>query len=165
MSLVVFGHYMSIGEALVVNSALQAGGFQPSFHNYHHAYNNFLQMLTLGGLIILIPKQELNEAEKWIQQLRKNSINEATPITSRKYGMWKRASVFTFLSTGLFLPLFLFIPILFALTICGFLLFATDIILVHFFPYFALAFFFSLMILHIKYIALPKLKALKKDMQ
>ena len=120
-------------------------------------------MLTLGGLIILIPKNEIDDANAWIFHLHKSAPLKDEPMLMRKYGMWKRASGLAFLSTGLLLPLFLFPIILFMSALFGSIVFVTHSAPFGFYPFFALSIFFSFMILHIHFIALPKLKNNQKD--
>ena len=109
MSLVVFGKYYNFGEALVVHASLHAAGYQPSFHNYHHAHMSYLSLIALGGLIILIPDHQLEDARKLTKDLEDQPAQDHDPISFRKFGRWKRSIFGSFaMVIGLF-PLFLFL--------------------------------------------------------
>ena len=108
MSLVIFGKYMSIGKALVTFSALEAGGFHPTYHNYHHAHIAYMQMIAFGGLIIKIPEQEFEDAKAWIIHLQESPKLEGDDILERKFGMWRH----TLAISSFHSPLFLFSPLL-----------------------------------------------------
>lgn len=109
MAMIEFQRYMSIGEALVVVSALEAGGYHPVYHNYHHAHNAYLQMMAFGGLIVLIPEQEYEAAQAWIDHIKSVPETEHDPITEHKYGMWKHAYSIAAFHSG---PALLFVPLL-----------------------------------------------------
>ena len=94
MSLVILKRYNNVGEALVAFSSLQAGGFNPFFHNYHHAHIAYMEMLAFGGLILLIPEQEYEYALIFVNSARAVEPLEFDPLPVRKYGRWKSTLLF-----------------------------------------------------------------------
>ena len=108
MSLVIFNQYMSIGKALVTFSALEAGGFHPSYHNYYHAHIAYMQMIAFGGLIIQIPEHEFEDAKAWIIHLQERPELEGDDIPERKFGMWRHTLAMVSFNS----PLFVFLPLL-----------------------------------------------------
>ena len=135
-------------------SALRSGGFHPLLAEYTHANNAAFYILALGGIRVLLPEHEIDDAKAWMAYLRSQALPAETGIKPRKYGRWIRGTVL-FSSTFNFLPI-LFIPplILYALWFCVVIveiLFTGEAWGTFF------AGFFVLLLLHAKYIAGPKL--------
>lgn len=153
MRAVIFGHYNNLPEACVIFSVLQAGGFHPSFQNYHHAHIAALQLLAFGGIILLIPEQELASAKIFLADQQSAPITDFDPITPRRFGMWKRATLFG-LASGIFLPLYFLTPeLLFVIWLVAMVFNGLDFDIITVFWAFV-----PLILLHAKYIALPKLR-------
>lgn len=158
MSATIFRRYLKIGEAEVAYSALQAGGFHPSFHNYHHAHYAYLEMIALGGIIVMLPKNEIHDAKEWLSYLQSRPNENYDPIFTQNYTMWKRSSAlclgmgFLFPLPILFLPPLLLLIIFSIIFICS--LFAASLA-------FTFALFFlvpTLILTHAHYIALPRIQ-------
>ncbi len=153
MSSVIFGRYNNLPEACVIFSVLEAGGFHPTFQNYHHAHIAALELIAFGGIILALPEQEFAEAKNFLDEQQATPITDFDPMKVRRFGMWKRGTIFC-LSSGLFLPYFFLAPEVLI------------VIWIAFFAYtgFQIAsltsfwLFIPLMLLHAKYVALPKLR-------
>ena len=157
MSLSVFRRYNNIGDGLVEFSALKAGGFDPVFQNQHYAYAFSLEMLALGGLIILLPDSEADEANEYLTSIKSEPLDDYDPLPEKKYGQWVKASFVGGLS-GL-LPM-LFLPILFLpsfwLLIAGVILVLIDNALSRICGISLLI--IAPILLHARYIALPRMR-------
>jgi len=163
MGALIFRRYNNLPPALVEYSALQSAGFNPSFHNFHHAHNAALELLALGGLIILLPESEIKDARQWIDQRQsENIITDYDPIREAKFGRWKTATFFSLCTTmSVFFPLLLLpAEILFGLV---FLIEIITVVITKEFNIilFAAGLFIPLLLLHAKYIAVPKLRRLR----
>ncbi|MEP3889752.1 MAG: hypothetical protein ABJN69_04745 [Hellea sp.] len=160
MKAVIFGQYNNLPEACVIFSVLEAGGFHPSFQNYHHAHIAALQLMAFGGIILLIPEQELLSAKKFLTDQQSAPITDFDPIRPRRFGMWKRATLFG-LASGIFLPMLFLAPELLMiiwLIDMGFSILdvvqnGLDITMLT-----GVWVFVPLMLLHAKHIAVPKLR-------
>lgn len=158
MSLSVFRRYNNIGDGLVEFSALQAGGFSPVFQNQHYAYTASLEMLALGGLIILLPDSQTHDARNYLTSLKAEPLEDFDPVPEEKYGQWIKASVLGGLS-GAVLPM-VFLPLLFLpsvlLLLVGIILIFVDNGLVRFCGLSLLV--LGLILMHARYIALPRIR-------
>ncbi len=155
MSLVLAHKTNSLENALVISGKLEAVGFTPFIKNYFHGGVALGYHLALDGFHIFLPEEELESATLYMNQ--DHEILEYDPMKSRKYGMWKRGTVFCalILSFGaLPLPLYFLSPVIITLL----LLFASVLLIVlgYLFPIFW--FFIPLMLAHAKYIAVPRLR-------
>jgi hypothetical protein len=164
MSLVILKRYNNVGEALVAFSSLQAGGFNPSFHNYHHAHIAYLEMLAFGGLILLIPEQEYEHALTFVNSARAVEPLEFDPLPVRKYGRWKFALLFSMGAQGgltIFLAMCIFIRFKFILLI-ALMLGVADLAFggrpSELLVWFILFLFPVAMLLHAEYVAVPRLQ-------
>ncbi len=118
--MVIFKKYNNISEALVVFSALEAAEFHPSWHNYHHAHIAYMQMLAFGGLIILLPASEVQDAKAWLAYLGENPVQDGDDLPRRKYGMWKHAlSIAAYNSPAIFIVPFLWLKPWVSLIVLG----------------------------------------------
>lgn len=108
-----FATYYELGRAAVAFSALEAGGFKPVFANYNHANMAAMHIIALGGITIMLPENKIADAADWIQFLKTQPLEDYDPITPRKFGMWKRATVFGFCG-GILLPILFLPPLIFA---------------------------------------------------
>ena len=68
-------------EFWVVFSRLQAGGFHPFAPNFHHGTIAAGYILALGGFDILLPEEEMNDANEWMTDIR--PIEDFDPIKDR----------------------------------------------------------------------------------
>jgi len=150
---VIFRRYNSLAEGCVVYSALEAGGFHPSFQNYHHAHVAALYLLAFGGIILTLPEQEIESAEQFVKALQSAPIEDFDPIKLRRFGMWKRGTLFG-LTFSIFLPLFFLPPEILLLIWLG------DFVYNNFQFNLLMSYwlFIPLILLHAKYIAVPKLR-------
>lgn len=155
MSLTVFQSYNNIGDGLVAFSALKAGGFDPVFQNVHHAYAASLHMLALGGLIILLPEAQHDEAGEYIATLPDVASKDYDPIQTRSYGQWIKGTVFGTAVFGVFpLPLYWLPPLW--LGLMGVILIFIDSLIAK-----SLGVSFMVMSVltwHAKHIAIPRLR-------
>ena len=156
MGVVLFRNCNSLPEASVLFSCLEAGGFHPTFQNYNHANIAALQIIAFGGIGITIPQQELQEASAYIQFCEDSAIEaieDFDPIAERRFGKWKSGTLLTFAS-GVFLPYY-FLPaeLLLFIWISFFAWGGFQIIDIA-----SMDLLFALILLHAKYIALPKLR-------
>lgn len=160
MRAVIFGRYNNLPEACVIFSVLEAGGFHPSFQNYHHAHISALQLIAFGGIILTLPEQELRSAKDFLADQQAAPITDFDPIKPRRFGMWKRATLFGFAS-GIFLPIMFLAPeLLMVIWIIDMVFWVSDIVdtglEVEIFA--GVWVFVPLMLLHAKYIAVPRLR-------
>ena len=153
MRAVIFGQYNNLPEACVIFSVLEAGGFHPSFQNYHHAHIAALQLLAFGGIILIIPEQELVSAKKFLTDQQAAPITDFDPIKTRRFGMWKRATLFG-LAFNIFLPLYFLAPeLLLVIWLAAMAYNGLDL------DIFTITWIFvPILLLHAKYIAVPKLR-------
>ena len=161
MGAVIFARYNNIGEALADQSCLKAGGFSVGFHNYFHACNDYFLMQALGGLILMFQEQDYDEAHHFLKEMKRHPLEDEDPIPEKKYGYWVRATFaagflmgpFTFL-----LPIFFIFPELLFLSLV--LLSGVLVWTGHAFWVIILSLpaWIVLMLLHAKYIALPKFR-------
>lgn len=156
MKSVIFKRYNNLPAACVDFSTLEAGGFHPSFNNYHHAHVSALQLIAYGGIIIIIPQQEYLEALIFLDEMQKSPLTDFDPIEPRRFGMWKRGTMFS-LASGIFLPAFFLAPELLLITWIA--LFIYDGF--HFRAIASFWLFMPLMLLHAKHVAIPKLRESK----
>ena len=155
MKSVIFKRYNNLPAACVDFSTLEAGGFHPSFNNYHHAHVSALQLIAYGGIIIVIPEQEYRDAKSFLTDMQKTPLTDFDPIKPRRFGMWKRATAFG-LSFGIFLPIYFLTPELLLIIWFGAMVYNG----VEFDILTTIWAFIPLMLLHAKYIAVPKLREL-----
>ncbi len=153
MKSVIFKRYNNLPTACVDFSTLEAGGFHPSFNNYYHAHISALQLIAYGGIIIIIPEQEYHKALAFLKDMQQTPMTDFDPIAPRRFGMWKRGTVFS-LASGIFLPIFFLAPEL--LLVIWVALFIYDEF--HFRAIASFWLFMPLILLHAKYIAVPKLR-------
>lgn len=164
MSLVNFSTHNNLAEASVNYSCLKAGGFHPNFQNYNHANLVALYILAFGGIILQLPNNEVEGAQAYLAQIREQPLQESDPIIRRKYGMWKRSVLFACLSYSIG-----FGSISTALLMVGFIFLTPELLCFFAIPFIIwgvmkgqilaiIWLFFPLMLLHAKYIALPKLR-------
>lgn len=118
MSLKLFSSHYNYGEALVAFSALEAGGYHPVFGNIHYCTMSFMEMEALGGVQILLPQHEHNDAKTWMTYIVKHPIKDFDPLPYRPYGRWFQVSTASFLAGFALLPL-LFLPPLVLALLCG----------------------------------------------
>lgn len=78
LDLVAIYKCSDIGEATILKSKLEAAGLHPFMQNYEHAQVNVLHLLALGGLNIMVPKNEAEFAMEVI--LDRTEIFEDTDI-------------------------------------------------------------------------------------
>lgn len=88
MGLVIFRRFNDVGQAGIVFSALESGGFHPSWNNYHHANLSNIEMIAFGGMIILLPETEVDDAKIWLENLKNQPILEGDEIPEKKKGLW-----------------------------------------------------------------------------
>jgi hypothetical protein len=158
MSLVIFSRHNNLPEAAVTFSCLESGGFHPNFQNYNHANIAALYILAFGGIVVQLPEQEVEAAEKYLKIMRTIPLKEDEPIERSKRGMWKRSILFagcgTFDLAFLILASVFLRPEIITIGISALAVWAVY----NGYLYAIVWLFFPLMLLHAKHIALPKLR-------
>lgn len=86
MGVQVIGVHNNLPEAAVMMSCLEAGGFHPVLHNYHHATMESLSIIEFGGITITIPAQALHAARDYVLHCQNNPITDYDPIKPRRFG-------------------------------------------------------------------------------
>ena len=65
---VIIRRCASLEEAAVINSILQAFGFQSVLGNWHHSHLNWEVMLALGGIDVRVPYSEADDATNFLEE-------------------------------------------------------------------------------------------------
>ncbi|WP_022698948.1 hypothetical protein [Euryhalocaulis caribicus] len=72
--LVTITRVSTIEEAIVIESALRAGGFYASIPDLHYAVMYFVVVPALGGIRILVREDELEEAIAYLLTLESSAV-------------------------------------------------------------------------------------------
>lgn len=165
MSFVIFRRYGTFPDAMVDFSLLKAHGYTPIFNNYHHASLDFFLMEALGGLIIMLPEQDIEEAKALIESSIPIPEEEYEPVKPDKKNRFKSA---IFMVLHLFSPLWLFLflpPLLIIVLAAVSLIFMVPVFIgaeangkIAIVSIYALVVGWAALQSHAKYIALPRLK-------
>lgn len=153
-----FRAFNNIGEGLVALSALKAGGFTPVFQNEHYAYMQSLEMLALGGIIIMLPDAQHEEAHDYMRFLAETTVETGEPVAHKKHEGWLKSSVFAGLVMPFLLPILApmtFFPVIW-LCVVGLILVCLDHIFLRMLGIALLT--MSPILLHAQYIALPRMR-------
>ncbi len=68
-------------QAVTVFSVLKSGGFNPEIFNFHHGFLAIAYVSALGGFRIMLPEDEIQEAQIFLQSTR--PILDFDPIKPR----------------------------------------------------------------------------------
>jgi len=152
----------NLAEMAVLKSELDAAGIYNFIQTYHHGTINALALIALGGQRMLIEESDVDFAKDFIKAREGIQDYDALPV--RKFGQWKRATVFG-LAFGMFLPIYFLRSIwLLALSLililfCLLLLPPSYNDLARTFLVMASGFgMFGLLLCHAEYVALPRIR-------
>lgn len=156
MSLVLAHKTNRPSEAIVIFSLLEAGGFHPSFQNYHHGYIAMGYLGALDGIQIMLPSQEIEAAKYYVKSV--SPLEDYDPIPDR----WVRDLIHaSILSRNPLFFVLLLSPLVQLVLLAALILFEvlllSETLLITAIGNVTFA-FFIVMLTHAKYIAVPKLR-------
>lgn len=71
---IVLRRCATVEEAIVIDSALKAGGFQSSLGEYYFAHVQWDAIAAIGGVSILLPSSQFDSARKYLAELRSTAF-------------------------------------------------------------------------------------------
>ena len=161
MSLVLAHKTNNPANAMVIFSLLENGGFHPMFQNYHHGYIAIGYLGALGGINIMLPEQEVDDAKSFVSSVKE--IEDFDPLPDPLVRDIVQASIITvnpFFFVYHLSPIIQFIAfwMLVGFEVLFFSISFSMAIITN-----LVSIFYILMIAHAKYVAVPKLRQQMKE--
>ena len=156
----------NLAEMAVLQSELDAAGVFNYLQTYHYGTIDALTLIALGGQRMYICEEDVDYVRDYI--MARQAITDYDPIAERKYGMWKRATIFGiargFLLPILFIQSSILIGLAFLFSLMALSAVVQDMtqISATLWSLSAACGFFGLMLYHAKNIALPQIQSRKK---